>query len=171
MQWICFEPLGRRVPTKNKANIFEVARDAGIALSSYCGGKGTCGKCKVRILSGKVTPPTETENECLSSEDLAGGYRLACQTRVLETVEVEIPREFLVVSNRLQLSGEEREAIVDPEVQSFAVELSPPTLHEARSDQIRLMEYLSENYGNGKLTHIDFNVMCRLPGLFRDKGW
>jgi len=37
---IDFEPIGRRVPCQDGASILEVARDAGVGMDSFCGGKG-----------------------------------------------------------------------------------------------------------------------------------
>ncbi len=48
-------------------------------LSMPCGGKGTCGKCRVRV-TGSVTPPTQTEARLLGEIALGEGVRLACMT-------------------------------------------------------------------------------------------
>jgi len=167
---INFEPIGRRVPCQEGAVIFEVARDAGVGLGSFCGGKGTCGKCKIHILHGRVSPLTEKERELLSSEEIAHGYRLACLTKVYEAVKAEIPLESMVVSQRLQLAGKEREVVVDSVVKAYNVLLSPPSLRDIRSDQIRLIDYLAENYGL-KDIEIDISVQRQLPSLLRANGW
>lgn len=62
------------------------------ALALPCGGKGICGKCRVKI-RGAVNPVTEAEKTFLTSEELSAGMRLACYT-VVEgdcTVIVEEP--------------------------------------------------------------------------------
>ena len=92
---ITFEPIGRRVSFNKEASIFEVARDAGINLDSFCGGNGTCNKCRIRILSGKVSPLSDKEKEVLTPEDIAGGYRLACLTKAFQSIRVEVPLESL----------------------------------------------------------------------------
>lgn len=56
--------------------------------SHPCGGKGVCGKCKVRV-RGAVTPPTPTEQRHLSAIELADGIRLSCQTAVQGDCRVE----------------------------------------------------------------------------------
>jgi uncharacterized 2Fe-2S/4Fe-4S cluster protein (DUF4445 family) len=167
---IDFEPIGRRVPCQDRDIIFEVARDAGVGLDSFCGGKGTCGKCKIRILSGQVSPLTEKEKEHLSPEDIAQGYRLACLTKVQEPLKVEIPPECLLISQRLQLVGKEREVVVDPIVQTYRVTLSPASLVDIRSDQVRILDYLAENYGL-KDIDIDLPIQRQLPILLRANEW
>lgn len=70
------------------------ARDAGVALETPCGGMGLCGKCKVRIRSGSVSPVTDQEKLSLSPRELADGVRLACRAVPLEPVELELQGPF-----------------------------------------------------------------------------
>ncbi len=65
------------------AALHTFARRAGAELRTECGGRGTCGKCKVHILRGLVTPPTPRERKLLSEEEIDRGVRLACQTKAL----------------------------------------------------------------------------------------
>ncbi len=67
--------------------------------SHPCGGKGVCGKCKVRV-RGAVAPPTATEQRCLSAIELADGVRLSCQTTIQGDCRVEslTPSEMAVVT-------------------------------------------------------------------------
>ncbi|PKL12947.1 MAG: hypothetical protein CVV52_07985 [Spirochaetae bacterium HGW-Spirochaetae-8] len=51
-----------------------------ILLDAPCGGNGNCGKCKVRILQGEVSPPQPEETHPLAAEELSQGIRLACRT-------------------------------------------------------------------------------------------
>lgn len=46
--------------------------------SAVCGGKGTCGKCKIKILEGDL-PVTESDRQCFQYKELSEGYRLACR--------------------------------------------------------------------------------------------
>ncbi len=50
----------------------------GQAPTSPCGGKHTCGKCKIIVKSGSVSAPTEAELVFLTPEELKNGVRLAC---------------------------------------------------------------------------------------------
>ena len=167
---IDFQPIGRRIHAEYGTKIFEVTRDYGVGLASLCGGKGTCGKCKVRIVLGDVSPLDEREKKALSAEEIAQGYRLACLTKVYGDIKVEIPIESLVVSQRIQLSGEEKGAIVDPVVQTITVSLSRPSRTDNRSDQVRLTDYLAENYGLTDI-HIDLYAQRRLSSILRNNEW
>ncbi len=67
-----------------------------IFIPSACGGKGTCGYCKLAILSGggQVLP---TERPYLSRREIRSNLRLACQVKVKEELELHIPEELLNV--------------------------------------------------------------------------
>ncbi len=62
----------------------------GIYIDQPCGGTGLCGKCRV-ILSGSVPEPTSKEKKIFTPEELASGYRLACQTKTSGDMEISIP--------------------------------------------------------------------------------
>ncbi len=53
-----------------------------------CGGVGECGGCQVRVLSGAL-PVTEADAAILTPEELAQGWRLACQARAEEPLVLE----------------------------------------------------------------------------------
>lgn len=69
--------------------------DNGYFIPSACGGKGTCGYCRVRVPEGGG-PVLPTEEPFLTREQLISNYRLACQVRVRDDMEVRIP-DFLEV--------------------------------------------------------------------------
>ncbi len=64
---------------KNESLLSALRRQApDLAPVSPCGGKHTCGKCRIIVKSGAVSSPTETELSFLSSQELSDGVRLAC---------------------------------------------------------------------------------------------
>jgi Na+-transporting NADH:ubiquinone oxidoreductase subunit F len=70
--------------------------DAELYVSSACGGGGTCGQCKVKVLEGGGTLlPTEASH--ITRRDAAAGTRLACQVAVKQPMKVEVPREVFGV--------------------------------------------------------------------------
>lgn len=70
--------------------------DAGIHLPSACGGAGTCGLCKVRVLSGGGEPMPQ-ETALLSRQETRGGTRLACQVSALHPMKVVVDDVYLSV--------------------------------------------------------------------------
>ena len=70
--------------------------EQGIYLPAACGGRGTCGQCKVRILKG-ARPPLPTETAHLSRTEASAGVRLACLLTVRDELEIRVPEESLNV--------------------------------------------------------------------------
>ena len=64
-----------------------------IFIPSACGGKATCGLCKVQILEG-AGPLLPTEEPYLSKEERDNNYRLACQVKVKTNLKIIIPEEL-----------------------------------------------------------------------------
>jgi uncharacterized 2Fe-2S/4Fe-4S cluster protein (DUF4445 family) len=113
---IDFEPLGRRGLAHKGQTLLEAAQAAGIGLASVCGGNGTCEECRVRLASGKLTPPTLVEEAALSQTELSAGIRLACQAEPLSNIKLDIPPESLTAVQRLQLDGEETTLEIKPAI-------------------------------------------------------
>ena len=76
--------------------LLTVCQQAGIPLPGACGGAGTCGLCKARVLQGggEVGPQ---ELAHLSRREVHQGTRLACQVRVLGLMSVEVDEAYFDV--------------------------------------------------------------------------
>ncbi|HHE72257.1 MAG TPA: 2Fe-2S iron-sulfur cluster binding domain-containing protein, partial [Chloroflexi bacterium] len=135
---IDFEPVGRRVQVTESVSILQAAQDGGVGLAAVCGGVGTCGRCRVQVLSGQVSPPTPAELGLLDADELAAGYRLACQTEVRSDLKVHVPPASLTAPQRLQVEGRELPVAPAPPVNAHAVRLSAPSRTDIRSDEARL---------------------------------
>lgn len=68
-----------------------LCQKAGIPIAANCGGKGICGKCRVRFLKGAPLP-TASERRFFSPDELRSGCRLACLTRLYVDCEIEVPK-------------------------------------------------------------------------------
>lgn len=68
----------------------------GIFVPSACGGRGSCGACKVKVKSD-VGPVMPTEVPYLTKEELADDVRLSCQIKLKQDVDIEIPEELFNV--------------------------------------------------------------------------
>jgi len=65
-----------------------------IFIPSACGGRASCGQCRVRVLSGAPEHAAE-ERAVLGAEEMARGVHLACQLRVRQETRIELPRGYL----------------------------------------------------------------------------
>jgi Na+-transporting NADH:ubiquinone oxidoreductase subunit F len=86
----------REIEAPVGSKLLGVLGDAGLFVSSACGGGGTCGQCRVRALEGggEILP---TERTHISRRDAVRGVRLACQLVVKQAMRLELPREVFGV--------------------------------------------------------------------------
>jgi uncharacterized 2Fe-2S/4Fe-4S cluster protein (DUF4445 family) len=164
-----FEPIGRRIETESGETLLLAAQRGGVALAAVCGGGGTCGRCLVQVMSGALSPITETERRRISEEQIVAGFRLACEARVEGDVKVNVPPTSLTTVQRTQVEGRELDTRLDPVVTSHDVQLAPASREDLRSDATRLCEQL-QSQGLACL-RVDLAAAQRLPHILRDHGW
>ena len=80
---VLVEPVGVTVEIAAGDTLLAAVSSAAVALPVDCGGRGTCGKCLVRLGAGELSAPTSAELRKLTPEQLAEGWRLACQAKPL----------------------------------------------------------------------------------------
>ncbi len=144
---IDFQPVGRRGPCPEGSTLLDAARTLGVDLVNICGGNGSCGRCKVQLVAGQLTPITPQEADRLSAAELAQGYRLACLAMPLSDCRVHVPPESLTALQRTQVEGLEVPVTVEPIVSSCLVTLNRPTLEDLRGDDQRLCEAIATTNG------------------------
>ena len=164
-----FDPLDLQVECAQGTLLSEIAREAGIHVLSVCGSNGLCGRCRVRIASGAVSPLTTVERKLLSTDEIAEGYRLACQTSVLENSTVCLPATSLIAREHLQVAGVELEVPFDPPVEEYVISLPPVHRDDPQSDWDRLVEEL-EGISGRRMKTIDPIALRHFPCLPREKG-
>jgi len=121
--------------------LLNTLHENGVMLSSACGGKGSCGQCKVQVTEGGgQILPTETGH--FSRKEQQDHWRLGCQVKVKDNLSIQVPDSVLsvkeyectVVSNKL----------VSSFIKEFIVAL-PPGEHmdfiPGSYAQIRIPEY------------------------------
>lgn len=71
------------VAAENNENVFSAAKRARVPLDAPCAGNGSCGKCKVRVLKGKLDSSRSFYIDDVEYEE---GWRLACTSRIIDDV-------------------------------------------------------------------------------------
>jgi Na+-transporting NADH:ubiquinone oxidoreductase subunit F len=76
--------------------LLTVLADQGLFIPSACGGGGTCGQCRVRVVDGggAILP---TELSLITHREAAAGQRLSCQVAVKQPMSIEVPEEVFGV--------------------------------------------------------------------------
>ncbi|SET81802.1 Uncharacterized 2Fe-2 and 4Fe-4S clusters-containing protein, contains DUF4445 domain [Natronincola peptidivorans] len=81
-------------------SILNLLQEKNIYISALCGGRGTCGKCKIKILKGEL-PVTSRDEEYFSKKELEQGYRLACSAfpeNDLEIIIDALEEDFAIIT-------------------------------------------------------------------------
>jgi uncharacterized 2Fe-2S/4Fe-4S cluster protein (DUF4445 family) len=179
-----FEPDDVSIDVYREAeNLLRVAMVAGVHINASCGGAGTCGKCKVKMVEGEYhTKPSAK----LSAAEKAQGDCLACQTEILGDLVVEVPVESRyekgVLARQLtkvapehvlapaRLGAEFAQLRSDPGIVKYLATLTPPSEDNNGSDMGRLGQYLKQEYGVEKVA-TDFAVLRALSQVLRAGQW
>lgn len=164
------QPVGRRANIPAGKTLLDAAQSAGVELMSICGGVGACNSCKVRLMSGELTPPTAAEEAEFSPDELAEGVRLACQAYPLSDVKIDIPPESLTTPQRLQVEGQFEDMQPSPAVIGVDIHIDPPSLSDLRSDSERLRTVLAHAAGIPRV-RIEYPVLATLSNKIRSLGW
>lgn len=115
-----------------------------IFIPSACGGRGSCGLCKVKVISGGG-PVLSTETPFLSKEELEDNVRLSCQVKVREDVEIEIPEELFNIKEY----ATRVEKIVDLTYDTKALYLRMPDGEEVNFKAGQYVQIKAPKYGKG----------------------
>ena len=108
--------------------------DQKIFLPSACGGKGSCGQCKCRVLEGGGSIlPTETVH--FSRKQINDHWRLGCQVKVKDNLKIEVPDSALSVKKL------ECEVISNKNVATFIKEFTVK-LPEGENIEFKSGEYI-----------------------------
>jgi uncharacterized 2Fe-2S/4Fe-4S cluster protein (DUF4445 family) len=142
----------------------------GIELVSICGGKGTCGMCRLQVLAGLTSELTSLEREKLSEQEIEAGYRLACQTHPLEDCRVHVPPASLTTPQRTQVEGLEVDIRPEPVVDAYHVVMTSPSLQDSKADAERLFEALQQQHQVSPF-RIDVKVLQELSPRLREFKW
>ncbi len=163
MPKVFVEPIGITLTVDEQENLLEGLVRAQIDIPTDCAGRGTCGKCLVRLGSGDLTAPTERELKRIPEKLRAEGWRLACQAYP-RSARVSIEVRGTAGQRRILTTSKLTHGAAHPAVCSRSVQLEPPTLADKRSD----LERLDEGLGG---VEVPLHVLEELPATLRDGKW
>jgi len=141
-----------------------VSRVRDMHVDASCGGRGTCGKCKVKILKGDLSKPSISETRFLSNKELDNGYRLACMVPVTGNIDVlvnDINAHSRILTEHKGFSGK-----VNPIIKKKYLVLPEPSLEDQRSDLSRIIESIPVNN-----LLVSLSLRQKIPTLLRNTGY
>jgi len=125
---IVFLPEKIEIEVRAGASILEAAGEAGVELDGPCGGKGTCGKCRVRLIDHQG----------------AGHWVLACRTPIESDLIVEISQLEISLHRKNELSLADVQVSPDAGIMKRTVMVEAPSLSHQDPDDIRCAQALEE---------------------------
>ena len=154
--------------------LVEAARRLGLEIQQPCGGQGRCGRCAVKVASGRVRRRSVLR---LSKADVEAGYALACQTVVEGDVSVVVPPAEQI-ERRLTTDHVAPEIVVPvgydfEEAQTIGrvfLQLPPPSMDDQTDDWARLCTALRRQAGIDRL-RASVSQIRELGGILRSSGW
>ena len=177
MSLVTFLPSGRSIEAKQGDNLVFLIKDAGINMNLPCGGKGTCGRCIVKIESGRVDSDSFAK---LSRSEISDGYVCACRTKILDTdVTVVIPDQekfgtgkFSDVFEDVKLIQEDLfPTIVDynPLAIKWFINVPPPEPLDGLSDIDRLTRQIQSDWGPNEVI-IPLSIIRSAANIIRQEN-
>lgn len=140
----------------------EALERAEIQIRFPCGGKGICGKCRIKI-KGKVSAPSPAEQKHLCH--LEQGWRLACQTLIEGECRVQVHPLSLVSFPKILTSRISRTITTNPRIHKVHLSLPGPTLEDQVDDLSRVERSLGEQ-GISALAS-DLELIRKIPLFIR----
>ncbi len=158
---IVFQPAGRQGTAPAGISILEAARSLGVEIESICGGRQTCGKCRVIVEEGSfaklgirsslehTSPPSDREMRYAERKglDLAHGHRLSCSALVQGDLLITVPEESQGRKQVIRKAAREMHIELDPAVRLCYVEVEPPTLERPFGEWERVQAELGNRFG------------------------
>ncbi len=154
--------------------VTEAAAQAGVEINQPCGGQGRCGRCAVVVTEGEIRRRSTLR---LSSEDIAKGYALACQSVIEGDAEITVPPQEKI-ERRLTTDRTAAEVAV-PEgysplqsqtIRRLHLDLTPPSMDDQTDDWSRLQIAARKQAGVTDLK-TSLEMLRKIGGMVREGDW
>ena len=166
------------------SNLLELARRANVAIDAPCSGNGSCGKCRVKLVSGELD---SLRTRHISDEEFEAGWRLSCCSKVtgdctvfvpdiasayqsrMKTADLSSPKEiaiFEACQSQLQESG----IAFENGFRALVLRMDEPSLDDTMPDNERLTRAIQAETG-AETVEIPYPVMVKLAATLRENGF
>lgn len=166
---------GKTLVSHPGRSLYAALKENGIYLVASCGGKGLCGKCRVRVLDGAYRIESTGK---LTRQELDDRLSLACMTFPEGDLQVEIPDSSRLVIGSKIAGSRSRDLLeflraeglpLTPGVRRIALELPPPSIDDNTGDLERLRRILAANgISDMKFSH---NFIIAMSQALREASW
>ncbi|WBW95909.1 ASKHA domain-containing protein [Oceanirhabdus sp. W0125-5] len=160
MSYLTVASRDKKIGFKEGETLLNILQDNGVFVENPCGGKGTCGKCKVRIIEGVINEPTEEEVKFLTKDELVEEIRLSCLVRPTGDLTVELLNNKNV-KHKILADGYMPEFEINPVIYKKVHKLTKPSLENNLS-----YEELLEDALHVPVYKDNLSLLRSLPEIF-----
>ncbi|MBN2156312.1 MAG: DUF4445 domain-containing protein [Candidatus Lokiarchaeota archaeon] len=148
------EPISKRIEVKSGASIYDALIALNYPIGALCGGKGTCGKCKILCVKNQenLSPLNVIEKNLLTPEEQKNNIRLACQSFIFGDTRISLleglishGNKILIDSDLLAVRGNIQEKF-DPFIKLMHLKIPLPTLHNNGDDLYRMTSIIRKSF-------------------------
>ena len=125
-------------------NLLNILIAQQIFIESPCGGRKSCGKCKIKHLGGDLSPLSADEEERLTPKEIADGIRLACL--IYPTGDLEIDIIDQEENHQVLTGGYVPDYERNPAIRKKTIEITKPTLDDQTPYEVLFETALGINY-------------------------
>jgi len=179
---VVFLPSGKRGELEPGTTLLQAAQTLNVDLDSVCGGRAMCGRCQILCTEGEFAKHgIRSQADHLSARGavetrydeqygLAADRRLACQTRLLGDVVIDVPPDSQVHRQVVRKQAGLLDMDLFPMVRLHYVEVPEPNMHNPEGDLTRLKLALEFEWGLTGL-RCDVELIRDLQKILRKGEW
>jgi uncharacterized 2Fe-2S/4Fe-4S cluster protein (DUF4445 family) len=166
---------GKTIAAEAGTSIYKTLKNNGVYLIASCGGKGVCGKCRVKVLEGGTR--VESTGKLLK-KDIEENSVLACQTFPKSDLLIDIPEDSkLIIGDKIAISKTKDllqylysvDKALTPAIRRVVLNLTPPSIQDNTGDLERLKRAL---HGKGILDmEFSHSFILSMPNILREAEW
>ena len=162
-------------------NLLNVAQKSNVAIDAPCSGNGMCGKCKVRLVSGELD---SKKTRHITEEEYAEGWRLACCSKIIGDVTVEVPDIASAYRSRMKVADlssrqevelfentkkqvEDAGILLKNSMSVLEIQMEEPSLDDTMPDNERF-EWAVEAATGIEHVRIPYSVLHKMAHVFRE---
>ena len=165
-------------------NLLELARRGNVAIDAPCSGNGSCGKCRVKLVSGELD---SIKSRHITDEEWELGWRLSCNSKVVGDATIFVPDIASAYQSRMKtadLSTGKEVAIFEElqenlkaagvdfhnDLMALDLQMDEPTLDDTMPDNERLERAIRAAI-EVEFVKIPFAVMSKLAHTLREHSF
>ena len=165
-------------------NLLEVARKTNVAIDAPCSGNASCGKCKVKLVSGNLD---SKKTRHITEEEYEAGWRLACVSTICDDVEVMVPDIASAYRSRMKVADlsspgeikifdDLKEQVIEAgielknDMELVSLKLDVPSLDDTMPDNERFSRGLQALTGMD-IIRVPYSVIKKLAAVLRKSNF